>query len=111
MSILNEYKNPYFLLFNSITDTIERLESIMKEFDTHDTILKALQKEINTLKSAQINAEELFISTWNLITDINYFYVINKAAVRARTGHDAHFLNLQPNSREENGEKILYDYA
>lgn len=60
---MNEYKNPYFLLFNSITDTIERLESIMKEFDTHDTILKALQKEINTLKSAQINAEELFIST------------------------------------------------
>lgn len=63
---MDEYKNSYLLLFNTITNTIEHLESIMKEFSAQDNIFKALQKEIKILKSVQMNAEELFISISNL---------------------------------------------
>lgn len=59
---MDKYKKPYLILFNAITDTIENLENIIKEFDTQDIVLKVLEKEIKTLKLAQINAEEAFIS-------------------------------------------------
>ena len=62
---MNEYKISYLLLFNTITDTIENLENTIEKFNPQDTIFKALQKEIKTLKFAQINAEELFISNSN----------------------------------------------
>ena len=59
---MDEYKKPYLILFNSITDTIKNLENTIIELDMQDTILKALENEIKTLKSAQANAEEAFIS-------------------------------------------------
>ena len=62
MSTLDKYKKPYLILFNSITDTIKNLENTIIELDMQDTILKVLENEIKTLKSAQANAEEAFIS-------------------------------------------------
>lgn len=59
---MDEYKKPYLILFNSITDTIKNLENTIIELDMQDTILKVLENEIKTLKSAQANAEEAFIS-------------------------------------------------
>lgn len=59
---MDEYKKPYLILFNSITYTIKNLENIIIELDMQDTILKVLENEIKTLKSAQANAEEAFIS-------------------------------------------------
>ena len=76
---MEEYKNSYLLLFNTITDTIENLENIMKDFSTQDKIHKALQKEIRTLKSSQANAEELFISISNLGLQ-NMFIISNYLA-------------------------------
>ncbi len=60
---MEEYKKCYFLLFCTITNTIESLEHIIKEFSLQGLPLNALQEEIKTLKLAQQNAEDLFIST------------------------------------------------
>ena len=59
---MDEYKNSYYLLFCTITNTIENLENVLTKFNEQDTIFKELQEEIKQLKLAQQNAEELFIS-------------------------------------------------
>ena len=48
---MDEYKKPYCILFNSITDALENIE--------HQRFCDA-QK---VLKQAQVQAEEVFIST------------------------------------------------
>lgn len=63
----NVYKSAYFILFCATCDTIENIEKMLSHSILPTATAKQLQEEIQILKRMQLEAEELILSTSEVI--------------------------------------------